>query len=315
MRLQFMKATCKHPIEWDKRLFNCEKIEKDYREITNAVLNESIKNKLIKESEKSDIWEKGLSKVFKKNNFYFVNPIYFLNHLENAGLLEFNPYEGKKYSEVFKTKTIPSIIGNNITETGESIVIDNPGFAPVYSTGPNINGYACVTGFFNQDYLNVKRGNGKTYKEDGFTVYTHEGVDFRGAVGTEIKSFIYGDVLTYGQFGSYGRTVFIVNKEKTGVYLLAHLSEYNTSILDKKKIAPGDIIGKVGTSGPADENGNIDGKYDAHLHLTFFQINVSSDIPNFIKKEKDGILKSGVKYDNNKRRNPFDHLSKKKSNI
>ena len=76
-----------------------------------------------------------------------------------------------------------------------------------------------------------------------------------------------------------------------------------------------DIIGKVGTSGAADENGNIDGKYDAHLHLTFFQINVSSDIPNFIKKEKDGILKSGVKYDNNKRRNPFDHLSKKKSNI
>ena len=314
IRLQFMKATCKHPIEWDKRLFNCEKIEKDYREITNAVLNESIKNKLIKESEKSDIWEKGLSKVFKKNNFYFVNPIYFLNHLENAGLLEFNPYEGKKYSEVFKTKTIPSIIGNNITETGESIVIDNPGFAPVYSTGPNINGYACVTGFFNQDYLNVKRGNGKTYKEDGFTVYTHEGVDLRGAVGTEIKSFIYGDVLTYGQFGSYGRTVFIVNKEKTGVYLLAHLSEYNTSILDKKKIAPGDIIGKVGTSGPADENGNIDGKYDAHLHISFKIVSKDTILKEIINGKEGKKLVIGEHYKKLSVCNPFHNESKKSPN-
>lgn len=244
-----------------------------------------------------------------------MNPIYFLNHLENAGLLEFNPYEGKKYSEIFKTKNIPSIIGNNITETGDSIVIDNPGFAPVYSTGPNINGYACVTGFFNQDYLNVKRGNGKTYKEDGYSVFTHEGIDFRGKEGTEIKSFIYGDVLTYGQFGSYGRTVFIVNKEKTGVYLLAHLSEYNTSILDKKKIAPGDIIGKVGTSGPADGNGNIDGKYDAHLHITFFKIQNSKYIESFIYGTNEKSIKKGKSYQFGTVVNPFNNLSKKKANL
>lgn len=310
------KIECKHPLEFDKTKFeNIADEYKNRKEWTMGTISENAANALKAQTKIRDIWTDGLCNVFKNNNFFFVHPVYFLNHLDKAGVLEFNPYEGKKYSEIFKTKNIPSILGNNITETGESIVIDNPGFAPVYSTGPNINGYACVTGFFNQDYLNVKRGNGKTYKEDGYSVFTHEGIDFRGKEGTEIKSFIYGDVLTYGQFGSYGRTVFIVNKEKTGVYLLAHLSEYNTSILDKKKIAPGDIIGKVGTSGPADEKGNIDGKYEAHLHLTFFQINVSSDIPNFIKKEKDGILKSGVKYDNNKRRNPFDHLSKKKSNI
>ena len=153
MRLQFMKATCKHPIEWDKRLFNCEKIEKDYREITNAVLNESIKNKLIKESEKSDIWEKGLSKVFKKNNFYFVNPIYFLNHLENAGLLEFNPYEGFSYSDVYNT-------GNGYCNGIDmnTKILDNPGFAPIWDSrkgGVKKNKFAGTNGFYNQDYSDL----------------------------------------------------------------------------------------------------------------------------------------------------------------
>ena len=52
MRLQFMKATCKHPIEWDKRLFNCEKIEKDYnnylpKEYLNSSEHQEILNRII----------------------------------------------------------------------------------------------------------------------------------------------------------------------------------------------------------------------------------------------------------------------------
>ena len=325
MRLQFMKATCKHPIEWDKRLFNCEKIEKDYREITNAVLNESIKNKLIKESEKSDIWEKGLSKVFKKNNFYFVNPLYFINHLENAGLFEFNPYEGKKYSEVFKTKTIPTISGNNITETGESIVINNPGFAPVYTTngwGPNINGYTCITGFFNQDYLSTKSGDGYPY-ERRFNIFTHEGLDFRGAVGTEIKSFIYGTVLAYGTFNTYGRTVFIKNENSNGIFLLAHLSEFNKTILNSGHINPGDVVGKVGTSGNLSKNEQgmeiIDGCYDSHLHISYFNIDGSDEtVNNFVKYDGENTygkrIVKGATYKVGVLGNPFNYNSKRKEN-
>ena len=313
------RIECKHPLEFDKAKF--EKIKDEYnkrKEWTMGSMSDNNANSLKSQSKISDIWTDGLSKIFKKNNFFFVHPVYFLNHLDKAGLFEFNPYHGKKYSEIFKTTTIPKIIGNNITETGESLVIDNPGFAPVYSNtgwGPNINGYTCITGFFNQDYINQKRGNGKTYKEDGYTFFTHEGIDFRGKEGTEIHAFIYGEVLAYGQFGSYGRTVFIANREKTGIYLLAHLSEYNISVLDKKTIAPGDVIGKVGTSGPADEKGNIDGKYDAHLHLTFFETNIYTDIYKYIKKQNNGTLSIGENYDNNKRRNPFDHTSKKKPNV
>ena len=100
-----------------------------------------------------------------------------------------------KYSDIYSGISMPIIVGNNITESGDSVVVDSPGFAPVWAErnvrNPNINGYACVTGFFNQNYLNVRTGSGETYKEKGYSAFTHEGVDFRGSVGTEIKSFIY----------------------------------------------------------------------------------------------------------------------------
>ena len=107
------------------------------------------------------------------------------------------------------TKDAELALGVNMSEA----VKDNLGFAPVYDSSfsgrnPNINGYACVTGFFNQDYLDVTRGNGEKYRKI-YEVFTHEGVDFRGKEGTEIKSFIYGTVLAYGTFGNYGRTIFI----------------------------------------------------------------------------------------------------------
>ena len=255
-----MKATCKHPIEWDKRLFNCEKIEKDYREITNAVLNESIKNKLIKESEKSDIWEKGLSKVFKKNNFYFVNPIYFLNHLENAGLLEFNPYE--KNTDNLQTCVEP------ITYCSGK---DNPGFAPISykKTNYKYNGiyYARITGHFN----------------DWYGSYYHEGVDFEGSVGTPIHSFIYGKVVMMKNQKNehYGLSVLIKKDEKEDgksiYYLLGHLSEYASDLKIGSIVYPGKVIGTVGNSGNCYTNNHkitseerAEGN-GSHLHLSFYK--------------------------------------------
>ena len=61
-----------------------------------------------------------------------------------------------------------------------------------------------------------------------------------------------------------------------------------------------DIIGKVGTSGPADENGNIDGKYDAHLHISFKgehykKLSVCNPFHNESKKSPN---KKGILYEN-----------------
>lgn len=97
-----------------------------------------------------DCWKNGLQKEFKKNNLFFVHPMYFLEHLQEAGVLTFNPYFGLTYDKVH---------GGNLGLNVDSKIIikDNPGFAPVWSNcgklpNPNINGYAAIVGFFNEDY-------------------------------------------------------------------------------------------------------------------------------------------------------------------
>ena len=258
----------------------------------------------------------------RENRFCFYHPVTFIDHVKNNVLLEYNPYEGMTYKEVYAYEKFPIIKGENFTETQDFKIVDTPGFAPVYdenhpNKGPNINGYAPVTGFFNEDYLEVKRENGNTYREDGHKVFNHEGVDFRGSIGTEIKSLIYGTVLAYGKYSTYGRTIFVCNRERTGVYLLAHLSKYNEDVLEKVKIIPGDVVGWVGDSGSADTSGNVDGRYDAHLHVSYFNIEGAisgGDIESKIVKKTGDTIKRGEAYWEMSGRNPFYHESKKKPN-
>lgn len=301
MRLQFMKATCKHPIEWDKRLFNCEKIEKDYREITNAVLNESIKNKLIKESEKSDIWENGLSKLFKKNNFYFVNPIYFLNHLENAGLFEFNPYENLSP----RTPRFYSAQGNITFK-------DNPGFVP-YRTSVFENKYKegdLHQGNFYYPEINV-----------GFNIMTdasyglHMGIDFPGETGTKIKALVYGKVWACTWDKSIkeesgiglGRVMIIKGNDNL-MYLLCHLSGFIKDVGDD--VFPGEDVAYVGNTGNS---------FGSHLHLEVHKTNVVGcelqKKDEILDKSKTVNMKepngqNGLRWKSSytrKRVNPFNH--------
>ena len=327
IRAETRKMVCKHPLEFDKSLFpfpeskeDCKKFSRKYRETSRdtAIISPTTAGCLRVEASNFDLWDNALSQIFgKENSFFFLHPAYSLRHFERAGLFEFNPYEGMKYSDIYSGISMPIIVGNNITESGDSVVVDSPGFAPVWAErnvrNPNINGYACVTGFFNQNYLNVRTGSGETYKEKGYSAFTHEGVDFRGSVGTEIKSFIYGEVLAYGTFGSYGRVIFIANKDKTGIFLLGHLSRYNTDVLDKKAISPGDVVGYVGTSGPSDKNG-IDGKYDAHLHISYFKPNKKDVVDDFVEWTTGSQIVQKTKYSLVTTRNPFNHESKKTAN-
>ena len=190
-------------------------------------------------------------------------------------------------------KSGKKINGENFTEPPYFKIVDTPGFAPVYdenhpNKGPNINGYAPVTGFFNEDYLEVE---------------------------IEIKSLIYGTVLAYGKYSTYGRTIFVCNRERTGVYLLAHLKDFNDVVLNKEEIIPGDVVGWVGTSGSADSSGNVDGRYDAHLHVSYFNIEGAisgGDIKSKIVEKTGDTIKKGEFYYKMSERNPFYHESKKK---
>ena len=305
--------------------FDCEKIGDDYidrlKKFGIAVSQCEKRNAIY------DIYGKLKKETVdfknRENRFCFYHPVTFIDHVKNNVLLEYNPYEGKTYKEVYAYEKFPIINGENFTETQDFKIVDTPGFAPVYdenhpNKGPNINGYAPVTGFFNEDYLEVKRENGNTYREDGHKVFNHEGVDFRGSIGIEIKSLIYGTVLAYGKYSTYGRTIFVCNRERTGVYLLAHLSKYNEDVLEKVKIIPGDVVGWVGGSGSADSSGDVDGRYDAHLHVSYFNIEgvmSEDDIKSEIVEKTGDTIKRGALYYKMSGRNPFYHESKKKPDV
>ena len=99
------------------------------------------------------------------------------------------------------------------------------------------------------------------------------------------------------------------------MYLVAHLQSFRTELLDTKEIVPGDIVGTVGSSGQADPDGNIDGRYDSHLHVSYFAIDSNEEITDMVENNPDsgtvtrtGLSSKGVI------RNPFNHESLKLPN-
>jgi hypothetical protein len=95
--------------------------------------------------------------------------------------------------------------------------------------------------------------------------------------------------------------------------LLAHLQGYNKPVLDKGIITPGTLVGYVGTSGP-EKDGTIDGKYDAHLHVTYFSFAQSGHTEHFIKGINGKNLYTDINYENGSVRNPFNIESRKTEN-
>lgn len=324
MRTEFRKAMCQHPLEWDKRLFNCDKIESDYRDVTNKNLHASIKNKLIKESEKTDIWENAFSKIFKENKFFFVNPIYFLNHLDKAGVFEFNPYE----KEENKAKLfVPADwkIANGIeygspggTEVlNKDSALNNPGCAP-FTEKAGSEDYAKLTGIFNEDYLKVARywNNGTPDLYLNYrSKYHHFGVDFSAKKGTKIKSFIYGKIVAKGWISTNGRCLLIQRNSNNYLYLLCHLNGYPSEITVGKEISPGDIIAYTGTSGATTTKcSETTFSNDPHLHLSVLEYNKSFILKDCLEvSNKSGTTENRYNWKNSFQKNyidPFNYETK-----
>ena len=300
------KIECKHPLEFDKTKFeNIADEYKNRKEWTMGTISENAANALKAQTKIRDIWTDGLCNVFKNNNFFFVHPVYFLNHLDKAGVLEFNPYEGK-YADIYSDKIASNIDLN-------TYVNDSPGFAPKWIKGswpinPENNGYAAVNGFFNQLYSHIG------------SKYHHEGIDFRGLDKTEVVSFINAKVIAYGWmtdskgsiYGSgYGQTIFLYNLNGKGIYQLSHLSAYDKNIYVGKVYSPGDVVAYVGNSGHGLINDNK--HWSSHLHLSYFDILYNKKIENFVYNEKN-IIKRTEKYNVvwSELTNPFDHDSTEK---
>lgn len=76
----------------------------------------------------------------------------------------------------------------------------------------------------------------------------HRGVDYGAPIGTRIKSTADGVVDFVGNQGGYGRVVVLRHQGKYST-LYGHLSGFAAGIKKGTRIAQGDVIGYVGTSG------------------------------------------------------------------
>jgi murein DD-endopeptidase MepM/ murein hydrolase activator NlpD len=280
---------CKHPLEWDKTKYDSALIK------NRMCLGDEDRHKILREKvEKMDIWSSIKDNEAIKqptNNFWFAHPIYFLNHLDKAGLLDqsFNPYFGK---------------GDIVRGDKAVRVVDNPGFAPKYKEqkGNNYEGgifkkpgtdetFAVPTGIFGQWYADFAR--------------YHEGVDFRGEKGAPIYSFIHAKVIECGWTNSsYGQIVLFANAIGKGMYMIAHLDRISDGIEKDVQVSPGDIVGYVGNSG---------GNFAEHLHVSYYdvQYDQSRERTYYIGKDTNTKLTfTGIiGYNKESEKNPFWHNS------
>ena len=196
-------------------------------------------------------------------------------------------------------------------------VIDNPGFAPLYTSGNAVyeyNGerFAITTGLFNEDYQHLK-----AYRH--LKEFYHEGVDFRGSwdknkpneKGTPVKALINCKVIAYGWYSTYGQVIFMSKTNDVGIYLIAHLSFYADDIKVGKEYLPGEIVGYVGGSGKDKKTGKYElDCWDSHLHVSYYNLRyLPTD--TYIMTKNDEICLDCKKYSVliENRYNPFIHNS------
>jgi len=314
-RIEKRKIVCKYPLEFDKTIY----LDGDeVRGITRHKYDAGSKGDDTERHFKdivhaTDIWgEIKPLKIpkFNKNSFWFAHPVYFINHLDKAGLLDnsFNPYEGKYLEKCWVSD--PKLDPENNFPPEKITVLDNPGFAPTSSDskfiGLNGQPYADITGLFDQMY--------EKKRDDGVKmVYPHEGVDFRGSEKeTPIHSLITAKIIDYGAVRFYGRTIILADIINKGINLLGHLSAHRWKARGKGDIVyPGETVGYVGGSN-ADVDGNIFDNLAHHLHVSYYDSKYEpadkiEDIYFSNNKEKDLLYAFKNKMAISERKNPFKH--------
>lgn len=227
-----------------------------------------------------------LKNVECKNNLLtFVHPAYFLNHLDTAGMLEFNPYEKYGVTPPFEMK-------------------NNPGFMPL-----NIDSSS-----FTQEF-NCQSG---TYFHEGVDIR----VDWtKGRDGTNgIISGIMGQVIYEDDHDDYNYGNFIVIKATNGYnnlnryFLLGHLNRNVQHLHKGDYVNPGDIVGYVGNTGHC-KTGNdshdltpserSEGR-GSHLHLQLYLNDWNEK--DFPKREYSNLIEKKYAYPRDKGViNPFDY--------
>lgn len=241
---------------------------------------------------------------FTKNLMTFVHPVYFYNHLKTAGMLEFNPYFGKKIPYYDSPENRKN------SKISYCEVVDNPGFAPLHSKWDEYyeyegKKYAITTGLYNEDY---------TESHPKYDYFYHEGVDFRAKEGTPVISFIHAKVIAYGwlknwenKYTDYGKTVWLYNIDGPGVYLLAHLSKFPDDIYVGKEYGCGDVVAYTGTTGANSDGTKNETRWVEHLHLSYYDYNYDPVKDSLIVNCGTDCVYNKTDKILPKRNNPFNH--------
>jgi hypothetical protein len=280
---------CRHPLEWDREIFN--DIE-SRAEFSGVYTGADDRLRYLREKlEGTDIWQgiRSVEGIEGEKNLWCAHPVYFIEHLDRLGALEFNPYWGEH--------ELPS--GKKFT------CVTNPGFAPLALDNKNqikdflFNGeqYAGLTGLFNEDYRNA---NQERMLED-YEYYWHEGVDFSGTQARErIKSFIRGTVMQAGtSAGGMGEYIVVQDMQEPRLYyVLVHLASYTVQAGDV--VYPGDTVGTVGQ--------DREKTAKPHLHLSHVFADTLAEVVNSEHRFPFWEFQVGPNHKSRKIvKDPFDH--------
>jgi murein DD-endopeptidase MepM/ murein hydrolase activator NlpD len=93
----------------------------------------------------------------------------------------------------------------------------------------------------------------------------HEAIDILAARGTPVVAVADGTVKKLFASVPGGLTVYQFDAEETYCYYYAHLDRYADGLAEEKRLAKGDVVGYVGTSGNAPSG-------TPHLHFTIFRL-------------------------------------------
>ncbi|WP_260858165.1 M23 family metallopeptidase [Bacillus sp. FJAT-22090] len=98
----------------------------------------------------------------------------------------------------------------------------------------------------------------------------HEGTDLFASYSVPVKSTTFGKVETMG-WNDYGGWRVGIRDVNNTYHYYAHLSGYEKGIKEGDILAPGDVIGYVGSSGYGKEG--TSGKFPPHLHYGMYKYN------------------------------------------
>ena len=92
----------------------------------------------------------------------------------------------------------------------------------------------------------------------------HDAIDIMAAAGTPVIAAASGKVARLFQSKDGGNTVYVRSPDRRTIYYYAHLSSYAPSLAEGKRLAAGDPIGRVGSTGNASPEA-------PHLHFAIMR--------------------------------------------